>query len=261
MAWCSRDSVERAPRVALSGGRYDKLMRKFGKAGDGLGFALYLDWLQRVLARPASDDVDVLVLYSARRGARCFCGWRAQGAGPARAGSTDAAPGLRAGRTMRYRDGALEERAAHAERGALPRDGLATKVYRLFKAAGYDTVRHGAGTDTRLVLTDEKGDMSYLLVKPRTWPSMWSMARRTWAWWARTRAFLEGGSDVYELLDWALANAAWRRPRPWASGGPPAALRVATWVSGHRPALLPRRAGKSRSSSSTAPSSWRRCWG
>lgn len=75
--------MEGAPRVALSGGRYDKLMRKFGKAGDGLGFALYLDQLQRVLARPAGDDVDVLVLYGARDEApgvfRALEGLRAQG--------------------------------------------------------------------------------------------------------------------------------------------------------------------------------------
>ena len=58
--------VEGAPRGARSGGRYDKLMRKFGKAGDGLGFALYLDQLQRVLARPAGDDVDVRVRYGAQ---------------------------------------------------------------------------------------------------------------------------------------------------------------------------------------------------
>lgn len=103
--------VEGAPRVALSGGRYDKLMRKFGKAGDGLGFALYLDQLQRVLARPAGDDVDVLVLYSARDEApgvfRALEGLRAQGLRVLAAQMPP--PGLRAGRTMRYRDGALEE--------------------------------------------------------------------------------------------------------------------------------------------------------
>ena len=55
--------VEGAPRVVLSGGRYDLLMRRFGKAGDAIGFALYLDELIRVLADRRSGDVDVLALY------------------------------------------------------------------------------------------------------------------------------------------------------------------------------------------------------
>lgn len=53
-----------APRMVLSGGRYDRLMRKFGKAGDGLGFALYLDELTRILSEQKDFDVDVLALYT-----------------------------------------------------------------------------------------------------------------------------------------------------------------------------------------------------
>ena len=55
--------VQGAPRVVLSGGRYDLLMRRFGKAGDAIGFALYLDELQRVLADHPAWDADVLALY------------------------------------------------------------------------------------------------------------------------------------------------------------------------------------------------------
>ena len=86
-------------------------MRKFGKAGDGLGFALYLDQLQRVLARPAGDDVDVLVLYGAQDEApgvfRALEGLRVQGLRVLAAQTPP--PGLRAGRTLRCRNGALEE--------------------------------------------------------------------------------------------------------------------------------------------------------
>ena len=103
--------VEGAPRVVLSGGRYDKLMRKFGKAGDGLGFALYLDELQRVIARPAGDDVDALVLYTAQDSVpgvlRALDALREQGRRVLAAQAPP--PGLRAGKTLRYRDGALEE--------------------------------------------------------------------------------------------------------------------------------------------------------
>ena len=55
--------VQGAPRVVLSGGRYDHLMRRFGKEGDGIGFALYLDELNRVLSDRPEWDADVLALY------------------------------------------------------------------------------------------------------------------------------------------------------------------------------------------------------
>ncbi|MDD3335060.1 MAG: ATP phosphoribosyltransferase regulatory subunit [Eubacteriales bacterium] len=58
--------VEGAPRAVLSGGQYDRLMRKLGKAGDGLGFALYLDELTRVIIKPGAYDADVLALYGAQ---------------------------------------------------------------------------------------------------------------------------------------------------------------------------------------------------
>lgn len=57
--------VEGAPRTVLSGGRYDRLMSRLGKAGDGLGFALYLDELTRLIAVPREADADVLALYGA----------------------------------------------------------------------------------------------------------------------------------------------------------------------------------------------------
>ena len=55
--------VQGVPRVVLSGGRYDPLMRRFDKEGDGIGFALYLDELTRLLADRPAWDADVLALY------------------------------------------------------------------------------------------------------------------------------------------------------------------------------------------------------
>jgi ATP phosphoribosyltransferase regulatory subunit len=55
--------VQGAPRAVLSGGRYDNLMRRFGKEGDGIGFALYLDELTRALSDKRAWDADVLALY------------------------------------------------------------------------------------------------------------------------------------------------------------------------------------------------------
>ncbi len=40
----------------LSGGRYDKLMRKMGRKSGGVGFAVYLDMLERIDDKAAPDD-------------------------------------------------------------------------------------------------------------------------------------------------------------------------------------------------------------
>ena len=51
------------PAAVLSGGQYDKLMRKMGRADSAIGFAVYMDMTER-LARPVSAyDVDTLLLY------------------------------------------------------------------------------------------------------------------------------------------------------------------------------------------------------
>lgn len=55
--------VDGVPRMVLSGGRYDHLMRKFGKQGGGIGFALYLDELTRLLSSPQGMEVDAVLLY------------------------------------------------------------------------------------------------------------------------------------------------------------------------------------------------------
>ncbi len=47
----------------LSGGRYDRLMEKFGKRTGAIGFAVYLDRLERYAMDTDNYDVDVLVLY------------------------------------------------------------------------------------------------------------------------------------------------------------------------------------------------------
>lgn len=46
----------------LAGGRYDNLLRRMGKTGQAIGFAVYLDQLER-LDGDSEYDVDVLLLY------------------------------------------------------------------------------------------------------------------------------------------------------------------------------------------------------
>lgn len=48
--------VDGIPAAALSGGRYDNLMRRFGKKSGAIGFAVYLDLLERLEAERLPDD-------------------------------------------------------------------------------------------------------------------------------------------------------------------------------------------------------------
>ena len=47
----------------LSGGRYDRLMKRMGRTSGAIGFALYLDLLEGLTGNAPAYDVDVLVLY------------------------------------------------------------------------------------------------------------------------------------------------------------------------------------------------------
>lgn len=58
-----RGYVEKMPKAVLTGGRYDKLLTKFGKDADAIGFAVYLDELSRYYTDEEKADVDYLVLY------------------------------------------------------------------------------------------------------------------------------------------------------------------------------------------------------
>lgn len=51
------------PQSVLSGGRYDYLMRRMGRKSQAMGFAVYLDQLERLLGSRREYDVDLLICY------------------------------------------------------------------------------------------------------------------------------------------------------------------------------------------------------
>lgn len=51
------------PRRVLSGGQYDRLMNKMGRSDRALGFAVYMDALERLDTRQREYDADDLLLY------------------------------------------------------------------------------------------------------------------------------------------------------------------------------------------------------
>ena len=55
--------VNGIPDSVLSGGQYDKLLAKMGKKSGAIGFAVYLDRLERFGAEDLEYDTDVLLIY------------------------------------------------------------------------------------------------------------------------------------------------------------------------------------------------------
>lgn len=55
--------IDGIPQSVLSGGRYDLLMKKMGRRAQAMGFAVYLDQMDRMADEKAEFDVDVLIAY------------------------------------------------------------------------------------------------------------------------------------------------------------------------------------------------------
>ena len=58
-----RGFAEGVPDSVLSGGQYHRLMRQMGRRGGAVGFAVYLDRLERMPEANLPYDVDTLLLY------------------------------------------------------------------------------------------------------------------------------------------------------------------------------------------------------
>ncbi len=82
---------------------------------------------------------------------------------------------------------------------ALPKGRLGDKVYRLFSACGYPCAAMEA-EDRRLVISDEGGSVQYLLVKPSD-VAIYVEHGAADVGVVGKDVLLEGGNDVYELLD------------------------------------------------------------
>ena len=60
---CFKGFVNGVPQSVLSGGRYDRLLEKLGKSFGAIGFAVYLDRLERLGASEEKYDVDAILVY------------------------------------------------------------------------------------------------------------------------------------------------------------------------------------------------------
>jgi len=55
--------VSGIPVSVLSGGQYDRLMKKLGRSANAVGFAVYLDTIERLNMKQPDYDVDTVLLY------------------------------------------------------------------------------------------------------------------------------------------------------------------------------------------------------
>ncbi len=58
-----RGYVKGVPTAVISGGQYDKLMRRMKRFSRAIGFAVYLDTLERLLDQTPQYDADTVLLY------------------------------------------------------------------------------------------------------------------------------------------------------------------------------------------------------
>ena len=58
-----RGYVEGVPVPVVSGGQYDKLLARMGRKSKAIGFAVYMDPLERILETTPEYDVDVVLVY------------------------------------------------------------------------------------------------------------------------------------------------------------------------------------------------------
>lgn len=107
--------VEGVPTGILSGGRYDNLMVRMGKHCGAIGFAVYLDQLERFMPESREYDVDTLILYDENSAMETVMGQaqslRAQGR---RVRIQRDIPGtIRSAATLRVRGEEVQEVFAH----------------------------------------------------------------------------------------------------------------------------------------------------
>ncbi len=65
-----RGYISGLSQSVLSGGQYDQLMKRLKKPGRAIGFALYLDLLEPLIASKNGCDFDALLIYDVSSGAR-----------------------------------------------------------------------------------------------------------------------------------------------------------------------------------------------
>ena len=105
--------VDGVPSAVLFGGRYDNLLQKFGKQSGAIGFAVYLDLLERLDEDSVGNEVDSLLIYDATASAKQVAesvGKLSEAHGSVKAVCGETA-GIKYKKLFSLKDGRLEELA------------------------------------------------------------------------------------------------------------------------------------------------------
>lgn len=107
-----RGYVGRVPDAVLSGGRYDRLLERFGRRDRAAGFAVSLDLLERLWETPEDTDCELLLRYGPGTDPAALAeAVRARQAAGARVDAQRMVPeGLRYGKIEDYQEGGVEAR-------------------------------------------------------------------------------------------------------------------------------------------------------
>ena len=110
-----RGFIRQLPSAVLSGGRYDKLMARFGKPQPAIGFAVYWGEAERVFHCSPEYDADVLLLYGSSPAQTAISiGDKLRAGGLSVRTEQQAPPGFRAKRTIRITANGETEEIANA---------------------------------------------------------------------------------------------------------------------------------------------------
>lgn len=105
-----RGYIPGVPSAVLSGGRYDGLVRRMGKDAGAMGFAVYLNLLERLTPKAGRPDADVLIIDSGAEPAALLAYVRSLVSSGLRVRVDRAVPdGFRYGRLVRFEGGEARE--------------------------------------------------------------------------------------------------------------------------------------------------------
>lgn len=175
--------LEGLPRAVLRGGRYDPLAARFRPGARAVGFALYLDELERLDQMTPQDQTEPA----------------GQMLSPEQ--DREAGQGREAGQREQP-NAAPIRRPEEILSVALPKGRLGDQVLRLLERAGYGTVEESG---RKLVMENPEAGIRYFLVKPGD-VHVYVERGAADVGIAGRDTLKEHNADVYELLDTGLGR-------------------------------------------------------
>jgi ATP phosphoribosyltransferase regulatory subunit len=195
--------IEGIPTKVLSGGRYDELLRKFGKKAGAVGFAVYLDLLERL----TPSGFEPGFASGVASGFEPDSDGRARTAGVADSNRSDRSAGIaRTDESAGCGKSAVSAETAKQDliNIALPKGRLGEKAYAIFESAGYGCPAIHEES-RKLVFESPENRVRYFWVKPSD-VAIYVERGAADIGVAGKDILLEYSPDIYELLDLGIGK-------------------------------------------------------